>query len=345
LPNLEEKNIVFLSEEVFHRPAFPGQMSKNVFDSPPLLNELNRILVKLYSEENLDFLKDIHALNSNRKISAEEMQAGLAKIEAKYITGEAHLNITKDTLTYISSRSTKTLQDYATAIAEVFELINSNVMQDKHILLKSDPLYTQKVIADFSGELDKIIKVPVTDSPLKHQGLFGSKVKDNLDYFQACQKDCLAAQQQLMKVGKDPALEPAERERMLKIVIHSMIEKLAKNYQFMQAYEAQRNPKEKIAVYIEKIIAIASSADTALSRVDPEMQRVSATRKSGTTVPAENTPSNLHERSVSGSLEKSFSSSPEASPQKSAVQPREYKKSSRALPPLIGPPTRKKRGP
>jgi hypothetical protein len=345
LPNQENE----IDEKVFHRNAFQGQKSRLFWPtSAPLRAELHNVLAKQFSAENLDFLAEIHELNSNKQLTPADLQEKLKKIEIKYISDEdMHLNINPSALNAILHSKEKSILDYIPAINEVFDLISANVLGNNKELVEIDKtIFTNKVAVDLAIEFDKITKTAAHREAPGSSKFFTVKAKDHVHYFVICQKECERAQKQLTQLAEDPKLDSGEREKKLKAIIHQVVENLSLNFNLMQTYEAQHNTKEKISPYVEKMITITSGANIILASKESVSKKVSNARHSEASALPETTLKQENNSSLSASLERKFSLSSQSGNTDSVIRqpsPVQYKKSSRAiLPPLESPPTIKK---
>ncbi len=263
MPNLPSKLpslVSYLHDDIFSQQAFDGQQS-NLFDkkSFALKNLLYKILTKSYSSENLEFLSELHAINSNKGLTALNLQSEIAEIEKKYIAlnAEQLLNIRQDTLENIRNKPFKRLSDYTEAIKEVFNLIQTNVISSIQSLRDADRrIIINELATDLSHQLEIIISLP-TKLPSILQRLSNFSQTKTLE---SCQQDCKLAQTQLLELASNKLLSDVQIKENFDTLLINIIGKLSESFRAMKAIEKANPTIPKKSVEIEKMIDIFNSS-------------------------------------------------------------------------------------
>jgi hypothetical protein len=189
----------FLPKDTFAEETFQNQLTNNILEPQalPLKKALDDILIKIKSEENLEFIEKIHAINSNKQNSPLVIHNKLEEIEEKYIAAGAptRLNIEPTVLNKIlkDAKSNRRLHDYAKAVKDIFELIRNNV--DSYVHIKPERKKSLELIdaaVFFAQSLNTINNIETI-----RLGILKSFRSSNRDtvLFAECQKVCRNAQQ------------------------------------------------------------------------------------------------------------------------------------------------------
>jgi hypothetical protein len=270
----------YLDPEIFARPAFEGQQA-NLFapESAPLKEKLHSILEATLSLENLEFLDDMHKLNSQEHLSKAEVYAELQRIEDMYIAvdGPKSLNIQANTLKNIRKDPLKSILNYNKAIKEIFQLINANVTANLPILKMIDTVITVNNSArNLVSEMDKLIQIPIA----KPRSLAMFKTITREAIFIDCQNYCKKAQIDLLNLVKDDNKDASSLRTYNKQKIE-ILQKLSAGFKEIQKLESVLSKGPKLSPYLEKMISDINELDKEhASKLSGANRRISTQRDS-----------------------------------------------------------------
>jgi hypothetical protein len=277
----------FLKDEAFKARAFSGQKSELFSPSASeLKSELMKVLVSIYSDENLEFLNDVHALNSQRNLSPQQLQVSLAAIEKKYIATNAPnlINIQSSAINKILNSKDKSLADYQDAVKEVFKLISDNVKGakpelkeklaklDDSIEIKNLQRSANDLAADFNNLIAVVVTKPTLMEIVRH-------VNRDATLMISCQDVCKTAQRELRQIARD-SVDPESCKTKMAEIFDKTKERLATGCQQLQEFETKTGKQPVFSDAIKDMIKAIDSADVKVNF----SERSTSSRSNSTTV-------------------------------------------------------------
>jgi hypothetical protein len=265
-PSVPASPKAFLSEDCFEQKTFSGQQAANIFapESTQLRTSINTALTSIFSEENLDFLKDVYALNSNKNLSKPELEAGLKEIEKTYITqgSSKQINIEGSAVQKILKSSDKSLADYEDAIKEVFKLIQNNLNPQAPQLAKTEMTIA---VRDMAADMNSLIQVPVKTNFLNRL------MNQNRDatLFVACQNICKTTQKELRTLASEPVHSQEEFDNRFAEILNNGREKLSAGLKQIRNFENKNHKDHSKSDAIEVIINAIDAKKAQLNLSDP----------------------------------------------------------------------------
>ncbi len=268
----------FISKESFASEAFQGQLTQNILDpqAQPLKEFLNAVLITIKSEENLEFLEKLSAINSHIHSSPLEIHYQLKEIEDDFIAADAstRLNIEPAVLNKIlkDGKSSRRLQDYTKAVKDIFELIRNNV--DTYIHIKPElkaKLQSIDAAVFFAQSLNTINSIETIKLGILKT--FKSSNRDTV-LFSECQKVCKNAQQKTFMLLHDQrnGLTSDFASKFSKIVF-DVKQALETRIGPLQQAELSNNFGAIKTTTLNNILESTDRVVTQLSLTDPQTKR------------------------------------------------------------------------
>ncbi len=287
----------FLKEEAFQAKAFSGQESHLYSpEGKDVRAELMTVLTNIYSNENLEFLNDVHALNSQQDLSAQQLQTGLTALEKKYIAPNAPslINIEATALNKIRNSKDKTLADYQDAVQEVFKLINTNVngvkvdKKDKLMKLDEDSVIASikktalNVAADFNNLTAVVVAKPGLVDVMR-------QVNRDATLMISCQETCKTAQRELRQLAGRHDSDPEICKMKMNAILDKTNAKLSAGFQQMAEFETKHGKPPVFSEAIQTILKSIATVDVKLnfSERSASHRGISATSKAESVAPEE----------------------------------------------------------
>jgi hypothetical protein len=284
--------IEYLPPEVFEQQAFDSQ-NNPLFEikSADIKEKLNTVLKSLYSEENLNFLEDLHHLNSITVFSAVDLQQALRVIEQKYIVKDAktQINIQQSTLEKILAKPYKSLLDYRQAITEVFDLIRTNVSKYSEELQTIDKMISIKTACNLFIENLNSFPKPAKKLPFPFNKL-NSSPQDKI--IESCNNYCKTAQHELFTLRNDKTLSPDELKIKFDSITVNVISKLSESFLQLSKLQSNSSGLSEKAMAVRMIMNSLNDVKVSVFREESSSnRRLTDSRMSDDSASRSNSPS------------------------------------------------------
>jgi hypothetical protein len=288
----------FLKEDAFQAKAFSGQESHLYSaEGKSVRAELMKVLTNIYSNENLEFLNDVHDLNSQKDLSTPQLKAGLAALEKKYIASNAPslINIEAMALNKIRNSKDKSLADYQDAVKEVFKLINTNVngvkadKKDKLIKLDEESVIKaiKKSALDVAADFNNLTAVVVAKPGLMDMM---RQVNRDATLMISCQQTCKTAQRELRQFASREDSDADICKLKMNAILDKTTAKLSAGFQQMAEFEIKNGRQPVFSDAIQTMLKSIATVDVKINfgERSSSQRGISATSKSDSVTPEEN---------------------------------------------------------